>query len=273
MLRKLLKHDLKHIFKGMLPFYIFIIITSLLTLIFYPLVMEYNISICRTIWWTLFFATILLLISALINNIISLWTRFINNLYKDESYLTHTLPVTKNQIYISKILSGFITFLTTSIVILISISILFYQINDLKSFKELIDTISQITNNATFLSLILIFILVSIEILNIIQIGFTGILLGYKSNNNKGIKTLFYGTFCYFMQSSVLLLIVFIIGMFSTKVKSLFLENSIASLNEVKIFFLGFILLYTLTIIVFYIINTKIFNKGINVDWWIKMTY
>ena len=26
------------------------------------------------------------------------WVRFVKNIYKDESYLTHTLPVSKNQI-------------------------------------------------------------------------------------------------------------------------------------------------------------------------------
>ena len=44
-----------------------------------------------------------MMISAIINNLMRMWVRFKQNLYGDESYLTHTLPVTKASIYLSKI--------------------------------------------------------------------------------------------------------------------------------------------------------------------------
>ncbi len=267
MLKKLLKYDLKYIYKGILPFYIFTIISSLLSVvIFYFLVDKVNIALCRYIWWFLFFATIILTISAVINNITRIWTRFVNNIYKDESYLTHTLPITKNQIYLSKFLASLITMFTTGVLVLIVILIYSYQIYEFNNLKEFLDTLTKLTNNSTLLSITLIFTVVCLEIMNIIEIGFTGILLGYKSNKNKGIKTLLYGFVCYLLQIDVTLLIVYIISLFNTNIKELFLNNSTPPLETIKLFLLGVILLYFLSIIIFYIINVKIFKNGINVE-------
>ena len=43
-----------------------------------------------------------MIFSILINTMMRSWVRFRDSLYKDESYLTHTLPVTKNELYNSK---------------------------------------------------------------------------------------------------------------------------------------------------------------------------
>ena len=49
----------------------------------------------------------------ILNNLMRLWARFKNNFYGDESYLTHTLPINKKTLYLSK------TFLTSSFVVLV----------------------------------------------------------------------------------------------------------------------------------------------------------
>ena len=43
----------------------------------------------------------------IINNVLRFWVRFRQTMYGDESYLTHTLPVEKNTLYASKMLSAF----------------------------------------------------------------------------------------------------------------------------------------------------------------------
>ena len=65
----------------------------------------------------------LLLVSIFINNVIRIWGRCINNIYKDESYLTHTLPVEKKTIFLSKVLTTIITMFTSFLVIIISLAI------------------------------------------------------------------------------------------------------------------------------------------------------
>lgn len=43
-----------------------------------------------------------MIVSSLINGLMRSWVRFITNIYKDESYLTHTLTIEKKDIYLSK---------------------------------------------------------------------------------------------------------------------------------------------------------------------------
>ena len=38
-----------------------------------------------------------------------IWSRFIKTVYKDESYLMHTLPVTKNQIFNAKVFASILS--------------------------------------------------------------------------------------------------------------------------------------------------------------------
>ena len=56
--------------------------------------------------------TISMIFNIIINNIMRLWARFGSNLYKDESYLTHTLPIDKKTLYLSKTLTSIIAILT-----------------------------------------------------------------------------------------------------------------------------------------------------------------
>ena len=60
-----------------------------------------------------------MMINSLVNCLMRLWARFVKNLYKDESYITHTLPVEKKDIYLSKVLSALITIFTTTVVIIV----------------------------------------------------------------------------------------------------------------------------------------------------------
>lgn len=89
MLKKLLKYDLKWSYKPLVIFYILAFIFACLGRIFSEIEnsMIFNIigQICKG-------ALIAMLVNILINNLMRVWARFIKNIYKDESYLTHTLP-------------------------------------------------------------------------------------------------------------------------------------------------------------------------------------
>ena len=113
MLGKLLKYDLKWVYKLVIIFYtlafIFSVIGRSLGKIENSLVFDILSKIA-------FGFAISMMVSSLINSLIRLWVRFVRNIYKDESYLTHTLPVKKQQIFASKVISGIITIFTTMII-------------------------------------------------------------------------------------------------------------------------------------------------------------
>ena len=76
-----------------------------------------------------------MMINSLVNCIMRLWARFIRNLYKDESYLTHTLPVPRKTIYLSKIISALICIFTTTLVIALCLFICYYSEANIEMLK------------------------------------------------------------------------------------------------------------------------------------------
>ncbi len=104
MLKKLLKYDLKDMYKFLSVFYILSIVFAISTRVLLGLKQTVIISIISQISMGFMFS---MLASSLINTLMRNWVRFKDTLYKDESYLTHTLPVTKMQIYESKFILSF----------------------------------------------------------------------------------------------------------------------------------------------------------------------
>ena len=90
MLNKLLKYDLKYMVKNMSIFYILSIFFAITTRILFNLKQSVIINIIGQISVGCMFA---MLANTLINTIMRSWVRFRDSIYKDESYLTHTLPV------------------------------------------------------------------------------------------------------------------------------------------------------------------------------------
>ena len=103
MLSKLLKYDLKYMIKNMTVFYVLAIFFAITTRILFNIEQSVIINIIGQISVGCMFA---MLANILINTIMRSWVRFRDSLYKDEAYLTHTLPVTKNELYNSFLVTG-----------------------------------------------------------------------------------------------------------------------------------------------------------------------
>ena len=124
MLGKLLKYDLKWIYKVIVIFYILSFVFSIVGRCLNTIENSVIFSVVTKISYGI---AISMMINSLVNCLMRLWARFIKNLYKDESYLTHTLPVEKKTIYLSKVLSAIISIFTTTIVILACLFICYYS--------------------------------------------------------------------------------------------------------------------------------------------------
>ena len=259
MLKKLLKYDLKWCYKALIVFYILSILFALLTRFFlnFDSSLIFNIvgKVCLGI-------TISMLINILINNILRLWARVIKNLYGDEAYLTHTLPIKKDTIYLSKVLATIITSATSILVIICSLFICYYSKNNIELLKNLLDQIPNIPNTLIIFNIITIFYL---EIIFIILTGYIAIIIGYKQNNNKLIKSILFGLIIYFIMQAMILLIIFIIGLFNNDIMNLFKTNNM-DFNSLKEIFKFSILIYIIYNIILYIMSNNIFKKGVNID-------
>lgn len=263
MLGKLIKYDLKWILKLILIYCflgIFFAVTGrLFGLIENSMFFDIISKVCNGI-------SIAMLINAVVNAVIRGWVRVIYNLYKDESYLTHTLPIEKETLYLSKIISSIITTFTSIIVIALTIFIAYYSKENLETVKNMLFPLADAYNSTVMLILIVFFFILFLEFMNIIQCGFTGIILGHKRNNNKTLFSVLFGFVTFTVSQLIVLITLFIVALFNKDIMNLIFTNEMISIDSTKIIIYMSIIMYTVVLIASSFINVKLFEKGVNVD-------
>lgn len=262
MLKKLLKYDLMWCFKPLSVFYILAIFFSIVVRIVECFDQSLIILIIDKICCGIVIA---MLINIIINCFMRNWARFVRNTYKDESYLTHTLPVSKNQIYLSKVLTAIITLLVSFIVIILCLAI---STLTKDTWDILISSLEQsaIYFNSSVFSLVFILVItVFFEFLFMMMSGILGIILGHKSNNQKIIKSIVFGFVIYITLSSLSLGALFIAGLINSDIMSLFNNLNVTS-NALKSMMLVGVSVYIIYNIGIYFIGNKLLNKGVDVD-------
>ena len=263
MLSKLLKYDFKSIFKFISVFYILAIFFSILTRVFLSVDNSFVVNILGEICKG---AAISMMVSILINSLMRLWVRFKSTFYGDESYLTHTLPVSKKNLYLSKTLTSIFILFLSVLVIGLSLFIMFYSRETIEWLKNILLPLVDIYDSTMFkvvLSFLFIFFL---EFLNGVQAGFTGIMLGHKMNNMKIGFSVLFGFGAYMITQAFGLLMIFIVSLFNKDLMNLFITNEMINMSMIKVVIYLAIVIYTVSYIVWYFINLKIFKKGVNVD-------
>lgn len=263
MLKKLLKYDLKNIFKFLIIFYILALFFGILTRIFLnienSLVMNIIGEVCRG-------ASISMMFSILINNLMRMWVRFKENLYGDESYLTHTLPIEKKTLYLSKAITAIITLFVSVIVIGLTLFIIYYSKENLEIIKNVLFSLADAYNSSIIKILLAVLLVFFLEFANILQAGYTGIILGHKKNNLKVGYSVLFGFIVYIITQIFVLLIIFIVGIFNKDIMNLFVTKTIINIDMIKLALYMAFLIYTATLFIGYFVNVKLFKKGVNVE-------
>ena len=263
MLGKLLKYDLKWIYKVVVVFYVLSLIFSCIgralsyieNSVIFSIVSQFSLGIA-----------VAMMISSLINCVLRLWVRFIKNIYKDESYLTHTLPIEKKTIYTSKIISALISVITTGVIIIISLFICFYSEGNIEALKSILE-IAASSYNTTVMNLVLLIALVLImQVIFIVMVGYTAIILGHKSNKNKMVKTLVIGFGLYFLTQILSLAVIFIFGLLNPDIMNLINTTSEINVGILKVLMYLAIGIYVVYNAFYYILGKKQFEKGVNVE-------
>ena len=264
MLNKLLKYDLKYMIKNMSIFYIlaifFAIVTRLLSLPEHSVMIKILTNISSG-------CVIAMIANIIINVMMRSWVRFRDSIYKDESYLTHTLPVTKNELYNSKFIQTLVFYFVSFIIILISLFIAYYSKDNWTIITNYIRTITIGLNMTTSFFITMAIILIFLEVFNAIQCGFLGIILGYKMNNGKVGYSVLFGFITYLIAQSLILLLVFIYGLFDPTVMELFKTATInIDVKAFKSLAIVSSLLYIAIIFIMSVVCKKELSKGVNIE-------
>jgi len=266
MLTKLLKYDLKWIYKVVGIFYVLALIFSLIARIYSLLDNSLLFSILYNISSS---ACIAMLISTLINTLMRSWVRFVRNIYKDESYLTHTLPVEKKTIYLSKVLASIIAIFTTTLVLLLCLFICYYSKDNLMALKYILNLTAN-TYDTTVINLLLVIAIVFfLEIVYILLVGYVGIIVGHRKNNNRMARSVIFGLFLYLLTQGATLLILFIVSLFNKDIMdiiSVINSTTVINVSSIKTVILIGIGIYVIYNIIYYLIGKRLLEKGVNVD-------
>ena len=141
------------------------------------------------------------------------------------------------------------------------------------NFKEIFETIKNLllpVANAYDTHIVIIIIaflfIVFLELANAIQSGYTGIILGNIRNNNKVAFSVIYGFITYILTQLSIIAVVFIFGIFNKDIMNLIYTTEFINVDIIKTLIYLAIAIYITTLIILYLINIKLFKRGVNVD-------
>lgn len=272
MFRKLLKYDLKAIYKPILVIAAGVIICAIITRLTelkfsdvypYECITPVFIAILNVISQMAFY---ILSVSILIVAFIKIWHRLSTNFYGDESYLTHTLPVHQHTLWNSKFISSIIVILFCVLIIALGIFIVHFSPDKIDSFTYSFIPYNSDNQNLSpaFLAFLLCFATFS-QFCFIAQAGLTGIILGNRSNNNRAILSAVCGIICYSLSGALALVFLVIWSLLDSEIANSLFDNTISSSLVVKVF-LGSALFYCALIACTYFFNRHQLHKGVNVE-------
>ena len=260
MLGKLMKYDFKWINKALIVYYILLFIATAGVVIVENMEQTFFLLIVDKI---LSGYLIGCSISAFITCLLRIWVRYNASFYKDESYLTHTLPVTKNELYNSKIITSVLSLIIT----LVFIGLCYLATYVLVSPGSLTDlynsVVSMIGKTNTNLFIVSGLLLITLEALFIMLAGIFGLTIGNRANNSKILKSITFGFASYFGFNLITLLVYKLLDIFTSFDLASKAAPSIEIMKMLGIVGIAAYLIYNL---LYYLVSKKIFNNGVNVE-------
>ena len=261
MLGKLLKYDFKWINKVMYVYFIILFILSIAVKVVENMEQTFLLVIIDKIVSAMFIGCV---VSIIITCVMRIWSRFITSIYKDESYLTHTLPVTKNEIFNSKVLASILSLALSSLVIFACIAFVYINRDNIEVIKSMYQSLVAVYGVLFSICFIVgMVLLIFLEIVYFMMAGLFGIVIGYSSNNFKVFKSIVIGIGSYGILSTISFIILFFMSKFYDFE---IVSDGFPSINTMKMLGLTFIIIYLVYNLVYYFVSKAILNKGVNVE-------
>lgn len=280
MLAKLIKYDLKFIFKTvniyLILLFLSVILHNVTSYDYTPVTFDISgqtlggepdapilIQFLHTVFYN---AIIAMLIGLVLNSIIRIWGRFKYNMYGDESYLTHTLPVSRKTLWLSKFLSLLLTILG----VIAGIGISFWILSFVPTGRNLIGSLG-FTEQAPFSYTITLLIGLYVEMVFITLCGIIGIIFGHHANSHRGLHSIIYGFIIYAFSAVLLLGFLALWSKLDPSIAALFNTTAsnhydLHSIDFITKILFGIDLAYIVMIAALAPINYRLLKSGVDVD-------
>jgi len=261
MIKPLMKYDLKNMLKILIYFYAVSIGIAIITRLIKLGDEIFSIYIIGQVFAGITYSAIA---NILINTFTNILRVFITNFYKDESYLTHTLPVRKKDLIVSKYLSAVITVFLSVAVSFICIFIVHYSPEFIDAIKALLISSTSTFKTPLWLFITLIIMLLFVELFALLSFAFNAVIIAHTYSEKRMLKGFLWFILIYFASMLIMLLLAVVVGLISGNLSTLF-SNSLSE---------SLLLILTITSLVTYIglsiasfyLSKKLFSKGVNID-------
>ena len=267
MLIKLLKYDIKNEFRSLLPVY--------LLALGLPIVLRI-LNMLNEMWPILAtFVGITTFVYVLVVVGIFAWTlivsikHFYTNVLKDEGYLTNTLPVTRNQIVLSKEITSALTIVVSTIIAIISLFIAFYY-GDIKEFLSSITVTFEIQGVSVTHLVYLFIILMLLSYISQMQIFFLSMMLGQTRNTNKVMFSIVFAILIYTVLQIASLVVLGLDYLIAPDIMDTMMNSIAPTLKEINDFVLlvfGTTTIFTIILMIgIHMLTVWLTNRKLNLE-------
>lgn len=262
MLSKLFKYDFKKILKQVFMFFILSIACAGIARICTEL--GKNIAFFRIVGIFVSSVEYALLANVIIQPLVRILAEFGKTMYGDESYLTHTLPVTKTKLLLSKCLSALAVIGIAFVCLIVSVVILAYSKTNMAVLENFLASAFGSNINTFGVVTLLIFVLIA-EFISLIMNVFTSIILANKENDHKVLKGFIFAIIINILISIVLVLLVVVIFASSGNLSALFSSNLSMSNGMLISLCVVCMVTYLASAVLLFFFSKHELNKGVNV--------
>ena len=263
MLKKLMKYDLKYAFKVVMIFCVLAVIFGVLTRVFLGVENSLAMTVLGQISQGIMIS---MLFNIVINNVIRMWVGFKTHFFGDESYLTHTLPVEKHTHYLSKILATIVSLFVSFLVVCLVLGIAYYSKENLQMIKALLSPLAEVYDSTIVGILASLMLMLFLEFLNVLQCGFTGIILGYRKSTAKIGYSVLFGLVAFWLSQMIVLCVFFGVALFNADYMNLFVTTEAMSVEDIKGMIGVGVACYAFVSLLFCFVNIRLFKQGVDVD-------
>lgn len=260
MLSKLIKYEFKNTYKSLLMLFVVVILTSCLSRLLGIVTKSY--MFLKTLVGIVNVLNVIFIIGLPIIVFIMLIARYYRTMVKDEGYLTHTLPVSKNSLVLSKLI---VTIIELILSVLVSISSLFVAFDIFNKIKPYAKEFINIINSYSKLIIPIYFTLLFIGIIFYILLIYTSISFGQRKKENKGLFSVIYGIVIYNVVQIASLVIAFIPMLWYPNFIEL-MNQEIPPASLLNTIFIISIVLNIIICIVLYKLNLRNLENKLNLE-------
>lgn len=266
MLGKLLKYDIKSQGKSLLPMYLIALGFALATR-----GMKYVVDafpVVSVVYSFMVTMCIFALIAVVVWTLIVAVKQFYFNVLKDEGYLTNTLPVTRNQIILSKELTSVVFMVIATAVVILGVFLAFYQ-GGVKSFLDQISEVFEINGVDSTKALIWIIAMLAISYVSYVQMAFTSMMIGQTQNANKILFSIVAAIIIYVIQSILSLIMLGVDILIDPELMDI-MNTSNPLLSDVwqyvELIFISSTILTIISMVVFHVLSVVLANRKLNLE-------